>query len=226
MRVSTGWGSLLGELTAFAAVVAFSPFSVIPAIALVVHSERPKPTGLAFVAGWLSGKAALTVLFVQAPRLLDGLDRPAPHWTAWVLVAAGLLSIAAAVWFWFRPPQKVEAPNWVRRIKGITPTAAAAVGVALTVVNFKVLLACAAAGFAIGAAQLSLLGIAVAVVYFTALAGSTAAVPILAYLVWSHRVDRALERFNGWLQRRQNVITTILLALIGVGLLYSGIAAA
>jgi hypothetical protein len=83
VRVSAGWGSLLGELTAFATVVALSPFSVIPAIALVVHSERPKPTGLAFIVGWLTGKAALTVLFVQAPRLLDGLDQPAPHWTAW-----------------------------------------------------------------------------------------------------------------------------------------------
>jgi hypothetical protein len=225
VRVSTGWGSLLGEVTAFATVVAFSPFSVIPAIALVVHSERPKPTGSAFIAGWLTGKAALTVLFLQAPRLLDGLDRPAPHWTALVRIVAGVLFIAAGIWYWFTPPRPVGAPRWVRRVKMITPAGAAAVGVALTVVNVKVLLMCAAAGFAIGAAQLSGLGTGVAVVYFTALAGSTAAVPILAYLIWSHQVDHQLERFKNWLQRRQAVITAVLLALIGIVLLYNGIGA-
>lgn len=225
MRVSTGWWSLLGEVTAFATVVALSPFSVLPAIALVVHSERPKPTGAAFIVGWLTGKAALTIAFLQAPRLLDGLDRPAPHWTAWLRIVAGALCIAAAVWFGTKPVRPVEAPHWVIKIKRITPAGAAAVGVALTVVNVKVLLACAAAGFAIGAAQLSGLGTAMAVAYFTALAGSTAAIPILAYLIWSHQVDRRLERFKNWMQRRQAVMTTILLALIGIALLYNGIGA-
>lgn len=105
------------------------------------------------------------------------------------------------------------------------PTGAATVGVALTVVNFKVLLACAAAGFAIGMAQLSGFGTSAAVAYVTALAGSSAAVPILAYLVWLHQVDRQLERFAGWLQRRQTLITTVLLIVIGISLLYNGIGA-
>lgn len=223
--MSTGWGSLLGEVTAFATVVALSPFSIIPAIALVVHSERPKPTGAAFITGWLTGKAALTVLFLRAPRLLDGLDRPAPHWTAWVRIVAGVLCIAAGIWYWFKPPRPVETPQWVRRITRITPAGAAAVGVALTVVNVKVLLMCAAAGFAIGSAQLSGLGTGVAVAYFTAIAGSTAAIPILGYLIWSHRVDRQLERFKNWIQRRQAVVTTVLLALLGISLLYNGIGA-
>jgi hypothetical protein len=223
--MSAGWGTLLGELTAFATVVALSPFSVIPAIALVVHSDRPKPTGLAFVAGWLTGKAAITTLFVQAPRLLDGLDRPAPHWTSWVRIGAGLLFIAAGIWYRLKPERTIDAPQWVSRIKSITPAGAAAVGVALTVVNFKVLLACAAAGFAIGAAQLNVLGASVAVVYFTALAGSTAVVPILAYAVWTHQVDRQLERFSDWMRRRQTVITTVLLILIGVASVYNGIRA-
>ena len=83
----------------------------------------------------------------------------------------------------------------------------------------------AAAGFAIGAAHMSVLGISVAVVCFTALAGSTAAVPILAYLLWTHRVDRQLERFKSWMQRRQALITAVVLLLIGIVLLYNGIGA-
>ena len=82
---------------------------------------------------------------------------------------------------------------------------------------------CAAAGFAIGTANVSALGTALAVVYFTLLAGSTAALPIVAYLVWSHQIDRHLERFKDWLQRRQTVITTVLLGLLGIALLYTGV---
>jgi cytochrome c biogenesis protein CcdA len=226
--VSAGWGSLLAELTAFAMVVALSPFSIIPALAVVMSSDRPKPTGLAFVAGWLAGKAAITVVFIGVPRLLDGLEglnRTPPDWTVWPRIVAGALSIIAGVWFGRRPQKTVETPHWVGRLKKITPTAAAAVGVGLTVVNFKVLLACAAAGLAIGAAHVSTVGATAAVVYFTAIAGSTAAVPILAYVVWTHQVDRQLERFKAWLQRRQNAITGALLVLIGIALLYNGISA-
>lgn len=111
-------------------------------------------------------------------------------------------------------------------LKRITPAGAAAVGVGLTVANFKVLLACAAARLAIGAARPSVLGASAAMVYFTAFAGSTAAVPILAYTVWTHQVARQLERFKAWMQRRQSEITATLLLLIGIGLLYSGISAA
>jgi hypothetical protein len=138
-------------------------------------------------------------------------------------VAAGIVSIAAGIWYWRKSPSAVGAPRWVTRIKGITPAGAAAVGVALTVVNVKVLLMCAAAGFAIGAAHVNSLGAGAAVAFFTALAGSTAAIPILAYLVWSHQVDPQLECFGSWMQRRQGVITTVLLLVIGIGLLYNGI---
>ena len=82
---------------------------------------------------------------------------------------------------------------------------------------------CAAAGFAIGTAGLSTLGTTAAVTYFTLLAGSTAAVPILAYLVWSHRVDRLLERLRDWMQRRQVAITVVVLLILGVALLFNGI---
>jgi hypothetical protein len=217
---------LLGELTALATVVALSPFSVLPAVALVVHSERPRGTGLAFIVGWLSGKAAITTIFVAVPRLLHGLDGPAPHWTAPVRIVAGVAFLAAGLWYWRRPAVPAgAAPGWLDRIKRITPAGAGAVGVALTLINPKVVLMCAGAGYAIGVAHPGGAGTAAAVAYFTAIAGSTAALPILAYLVWAERVDRHLERIKDWLQRHQGTISVILLILIGVALLYSGVRA-
>ena len=142
---------MLGEITALAMVVALSPFTVLPAIALVVHSDRPRPTGLAFISGWLVAKAAITALFVGVPRLMGGLQGTPPHWTAWLRVAAGVAFILAALWYWRRPGAAAAEATWVDRIKRITPAAAAFVGVALTFLNPKLVFACAAAGFAIRA---------------------------------------------------------------------------
>ncbi|WP_328359126.1 GAP family protein [Mycobacterium sp. NBC_00419] len=213
---------LLGELTALAAVVALSPFTVLPAVALVVHSERPRPVGLAFIAGWLAGKAAITVAFLQVPQLVQKLEGPAPAWTGWLRIALGLLALGGAVVYWRQSLTTVENPRWVSRIKRITPLSAAVTGVALTVINIKVVAACAAGGYLIGSAPLSNAGIAAAVTFFTLAGGSTAAVPILGYAVWTHRIDSFLASFRDWMQRRQRVLTVVVLGLVGGALVYSG----
>ena len=51
------------------------PLSIIPAV-LVLHTPRPKPTGLAFLVGWVVGLAALTAIFVEVSSLLGGLCFP------------------------------------------------------------------------------------------------------------------------------------------------------
>ena len=66
--LSGNWGSVLTELIPLALVVALSPLSIIPAV-LVLHTPRPRPTGLAFLAGWLVGLAALTTIFLEVSSL-------------------------------------------------------------------------------------------------------------------------------------------------------------
>ena len=217
-----GWLPLLGELTALAAVVALSPFTVIPAVALVVHSDRPRPVGLAFIAGWLVGKAAIAAAFVQLPQLVHKLDGPTPSWTGWLRIGFGLLALVGGVIYWRRSQSSTQSPRWAGRIKRITPLSAAASGVVLTVINVKVAAACAAAGYVIGSSPLNTAGIAGAITYFTLLGGSTAAVPILGYAIWTHRIDRFLAAFRDWIQRRQRVLTVVVLGLLGGALVYSG----
>ena len=63
--MSDDWGSVLTELIPLALVVALSPLTIIPAV-LVLHTSRPRPTGLAFLAGllaWLdAGRGGLVVV--------------------------------------------------------------------------------------------------------------------------------------------------------------------
>ncbi|WP_283611484.1 GAP family protein, partial [Mycolicibacterium poriferae] len=82
------WRSVLTELIPLALVVALSPLTIIPAV-LVLHTPRPKPTGLAFMTGWLVGLAALTALFVAVSNLLGGLDHKPPSWASWLRIVIG-----------------------------------------------------------------------------------------------------------------------------------------
>lgn len=220
------WG-LMTTLTPLALVVAASPFSILPVMLLVLHSARPKATGLAFLLGWLAGKAALTVLFVVLPHLVAELDGPAPTWTAWVQVGLGVLLIGAGGWRWATRDAGASdhTPRWLTTLGKITPLGAAAVGLAFTVVNVKILVACAAAGLAIGTADLSLGSEAAAVAYFTAVAGSTATIPLLAYLVAADRLEDILERARRWIECREPVLTTVVLVVVGILLVLSGIRA-
>jgi threonine/homoserine/homoserine lactone efflux protein len=217
-----GWGTVFGELIPLALVVAASPVSIIPAVMLVLQSDRPRPTGLAFLVGWTVGLIATTAVFVQLPRLLDGFDQPAPRWSAWVRIAAGAVLIALGVWRWATRHRSTAPPSWLNRLSRVTPIAAFALGAGLILVNPKVLLMNAAAGLVIGTAAWGLAGTWLAVVYYSALAASTVAVPTLAYVVAGDRVDRALKRLKDWMERQHAALMAGILLAVGLLLLFTG----
>jgi threonine/homoserine/homoserine lactone efflux protein len=97
------------------------------------------------------------------------------------------------------------------------------VSAALTVVNPKVLFICAAAGLAIGTAGLRAPGTWGAVVWFILIAGSTVAIPILAYAVAGSRLDEPLAKLKDWMERKHSVLIAVILVAIGLMVLYKGI---
>jgi threonine/homoserine/homoserine lactone efflux protein len=216
---------VLGQLVPLALVVALSPLTIIPAIVLVLQSERARPTGLAFLSGWLLGLAATTAVFVQLPRLLDGLSRPAPTWAAWVRIAAGIALLALGGWRWATRHRVTAQPAWLNRLGRMSPVGAVAVGVGLILVNPKVLVMNAASGLVIGTAGLGMPGAWLAVAYYTVIAGSTVLVPILAYAIAGARVDPQLERLKQWMERQHAVLMAGLFAAVGLLLVYTGIRA-
>ncbi len=223
--MSGTWAAVLGQLIPLALVVAMSPLTIIPAIVLVLQSDRARPTGLAFMFGWLVGLAATTAVFVQLPRLLDGLNRPAPTWAAWVRIAVGIALVALGGWRWLTRHQATKQPAWLNGLSKMTPIGAGAIAVALILVNPKVLVMNAAAGLVIGTASLGAPGTWVAVVCYTVIAGSSVLVPILAYAVAGERVDHQLERLKQWMERQHAVLMAGFLTAVGLLLVYTGIRA-
>jgi hypothetical protein len=69
-RVTGSWVSVLTTLIPLALVVVDLAAVVIPAV-LVLQTPRPRPTGLAFLGGWLLGLIALTAVFVASSDALS-----------------------------------------------------------------------------------------------------------------------------------------------------------
>jgi threonine/homoserine/homoserine lactone efflux protein len=212
---------VLTELIPLALVVALSPFSIIPAV-LVLNTPRPRPTGLAFLVGWLIGLAALTAIFVEVSNLLGDLNKP-PPWASWVRIVVGAALIVLGIYRWLMRKQSAHTPGWMQSLGKLTPARAGAAGVALTVVNPKVLFICAAAGLAIGTAGLGSTHVWIPVVWYVAVAGSTVAIPILAYAVSGDRLGEPLRRLNEWMERQHAVLVAVILIVIGLLVLYKGI---
>ncbi len=220
--MSGNWGSVLTDLVPLGLVIALSPLSIIPAV-LVLDTARPRPTGLAFLAGWLFGIAALTMIFLEVSSLAGGMrDRP-PNWASWLRVVVGAALIALGLFRWFRRKRAAHTPAWMNSMKKFTPARAIATAAALTVINPKVLFICAAAGLAIGTAGLGQPARWSAVVWFVVVAGSTVAIPILAYAVAGSRLDEPLARLKDWMERQHATLIACILIVIGFMVLYKGI---
>lgn len=220
--MSDDWGSVLTELIPLALVVALSPLSIIPAV-LVLHTPRPRPTGLAFLAGWLVGLAALTAIFVEVSNLLGGVGNKPPGWASWLRVVVGAALIVFGVYRWLTRKRSAHTPRWMQSMSKLTPLRAAAMAAVLTVANPKVLFICAAAGLAIGSAGLGATGVWIAEVWYVVVAASTVAIPILAYVVSGDRLDEPLTKLKDWMERQHATLVAAILFVIGLVVLYKGI---
>jgi threonine/homoserine/homoserine lactone efflux protein len=220
--LSGDWGSVLIELIPLALVVALSPFSIIPAV-LVLRTPRPRPSGLAFLVGWLVGLAALTSIFLVVSGLVGGLGGKPPGWASWLRIVVGVLLVVLGIHRWLTRKKAAHTPKWIQSLSKLTPPRAGAMGLGLTVVNPKVLFICAAAGLAIGTTGLGGTRVWLAVIWYVAVAGSTVALPILAYAVSGDRLDGPLARLNDWMERQHAVLVAAILVVIGLLVLYKGI---
>jgi Sap, sulfolipid-1-addressing protein len=222
LPMAGSWGTVLTGLTGLGLVIALSPITVIPAV-LVLQAPRPRPSGLAFLGGWVLGLAALTALSVGASGLLGGLDKAPPRWTSWLRVVLGSALILFGIYRWLTRHRHTESPAWMRSFATINPVRAAVTALALVVIRPDVLLICVPAGLAIGGGGLGVTGDWIAAAIFVAIAASTVAVPILAYAAAGHRLDDTLARMKDWMERNNAALMAAILVVVGLLVLYHGI---
>jgi Sap, sulfolipid-1-addressing protein len=210
------------ELLPLALVITVSPLSIIPGV-LVLHAPHPRESSLAYLSGWLLGLAGLTALFIGVSNMLGGLKHSPPAWASWLRISVGAALIVFGVIRWLTRRGHDHIPAWMRTMTTVTPARAAVTGAALTVVNPKVLFICAAAGLAIGTDALGVAGTVLSAALFVAVAGSSVALPVLAYAGAGERLDAPLERLKNWMEKHNAALVAAILVLIGLVVLYKGI---
>jgi len=93
----------------------------------------------------------------------------------------------------------------------------------LVVVRVEVLTMCALAGLAIGSGNLGNAGELVTGAIYVAVAASTVAIPVIAYVAAGHRMDDPMARLKEWMERNNAAMLAVVLVLIGGLVLYHGV---
>jgi threonine/homoserine/homoserine lactone efflux protein len=217
---------VIGEILPLALGVAISPIPIIAAI-LMLLSPKAKSTSLGFLLGWVLGIVVAVVVFTLLASVLPEADDDASKPVAGTVkvVLGGLLLLLAAKQWRSRTADGAEPalPHWMGAIDTMTAARAVVLGFLLSGLNPKNLLMGAAAGIAIGSASVTLTESVVVLAVFTALAASTVAVPVIAYLLASARMDAPLNSLRTWLVHNNSTVMAVLLLVIGVVLVGKGI---
>jgi hypothetical protein len=220
--VTGSWGSVLTTLVPLALVIATSPLTIIPAV-LVLQTPRPRPTGLAFLGGWLLGLAALTAAFVASSGALEGLHKSPPTWASWSRVVLGVALIGFGIYQWLTRHRHTESPRWMRSFATLTPARAGITALVLVPIRLEVLIMSALAGLAIGGSGLGIAGVWITAAVFVGVAASTVAIPVLAYAGAGNRLDDPMARLKDWMEKNHGALLAAILILIGLIVLYHGV---
>jgi threonine/homoserine/homoserine lactone efflux protein len=219
-------GAVIGEILPLAVGIAISPIPIIAAI-LMLLSPRAKSAGVGFLIGWVLGIVVAVVAFTLLSSVIPRGDPDDPQpvvGTIKIVLGALLLLLAVRQWR-SRPHGSDEPPmpKWMTAIDTLTAVRAIVLGFALAAINPKNLLMAVAGGVAVGSGGLAVGEIVVTLAIFAVIAASTVAVPVIAYLAASARMERPLDSLRHWLIHNNAAVMAVLLLLIGVMLIGKGI---
>jgi threonine/homoserine/homoserine lactone efflux protein len=208
---------VIGDIFGLAIGIAVSPVPI-AAVILMLFASRARTTGPFFLIGWLTGITLVVTVVLFVPGL--GGDAGEPSTTSGVIKGIlGLLLLFAAIRQWMsRPPPGAETtmPKWMAGVDTMGGGGAFGLALALTVLNPKNLLLAAAAGAAIGAAELDTGESVLAVALFTVVASLTIAIPVIGYLIADERMQPALDNTKDWLIQNNSAVMSVLLLVFGV----------
>jgi threonine/homoserine/homoserine lactone efflux protein len=217
---------VIGEILPLAVGIAISPIPIIAAI-LMLLSPRAKGTSVGFMIGWLAGIAVAIVLFSLLSSVIPPETGGRSPVAGVVKIILGVLLLVLAIKQWRTRPAKgnqASLPKWMSAIDSMSAVKALWLGFLLAAANPKNLLLAIAAGVIVGRAGLTVGQVAVVIIIFVLLAGSTVLVPVFGYLIASARLAGPLDRLRQWLVDNNAVIMAVLLLVLGVALIGKGFA--
>lgn len=212
----------VGDTLPVATALALSPFPAIAAV-LLLGGVRGRETGPAFLAGWIAGLGALTLVLALAA---SGVDRASAELSAGMQILLGLALLWGGWRKWRTRPRSgtpAPLPGWARSLDLATPARAAGVGAMLGGANPKSIALAYAAAAAVAARDLAPGAAAVALAIFVLLSSASviAAVALNAFGGTAGAIQ--LETAKAFLLRNSNVIVMVVFVLAGMKVLGNGL---
>ncbi|MEV0947335.1 GAP family protein [Rhodococcus sp. NPDC049939] len=215
--------SVIGGVLPLAVGVAISPVPII-AVILMLLSMRAGGASAGFGLGWIVGILFATGIFVLLAGVIDASDSNGTSATvSWVKIGLGALLLLLAARQWRSRDTGGQPPKWMRAVDELDFLKSAGLGFGLAAVNPKNLLLCASAGIVIGSAAVSGGEQVIALVVYTALAGTTVLIPVIGYAVAGDRMRGPLDNLKVWLQANNAAVMSVLLLVIGAVVLGRGV---
>ncbi|WP_309104420.1 GAP family protein [Microbacterium sp.] len=221
-------GTVIGSILPFAVGIAISPVPIIVVI-LTLLSPRARSSSLGFLVGFLVGILGGFVALTLVSSLLPSHHQHGANpWEGVIKLALGALLVLLAVRQWRKRPQgdeKPEMPSWMQKIDSFGFMNALGLGLVLSIANPKNLILTAGASVDVGASDLSIEAVVVAVAVFTLVAASAVIVPVVAFLVAADRLRPGLNALHTWLTRENHVIMAVMFIVLGANSIGKGLGA-
>ena len=160
-------------------------------------------------------------MFVVLATFVE-VSEETPAWASWSRLVLGAVLLVLGVSRWRHRSEKTETPTWMAALDDATPGSALRLGFLLSAANPKILLLAAAAGIAIGSAELSAADTALAITTVTVVGSLSVALPVVLFVVRGERMLEPLGRARDWLERNNAAVMAVVITVIGVLLLVKG----
>jgi len=215
----------IGEMLPATMAIALTPIQII-AVVVVLGGRRGRAGGFAFLLGWLVAFGALAALAVVLVEQLGENDRAPTPLLHWLQLVAGLLLLWLAVRAWRGRPVEGEEPKppaWLASLGEARPAKALLVGATTAVANPKIVALVLSSATSIAYLPLSATQLAVTILLFVLLGSLPLIVLVFAHALGGEAAARGIRAFKGFMLRNNDVIVTIVLAMLGVKILGNGI---
>lgn len=206
---------------ALAAALSSVPIS---ATIFILLSEGRTRSGLAFLAGTVLGTFAALTLATVAGQAVPGRSRQHDVLVGKLEVVVGIAMVLVGVaTLARRSAGSGRDARWLAGIGSLGMLPVFGIGLALNI-RPKAVLLFAAAGLAIGRAELPLDENLVLVVLFTAIATCTVVVPIVVTILFPQRMEPRLLAAREWIAAHSTAVGATIMILIGGFVIGLGIA--
>jgi threonine/homoserine/homoserine lactone efflux protein len=215
-------GDAIGQVLLFGLGVALSPLPII-GVVLMLGTPRGRANGPAFVGGWVVGLTGIGAVILLVSSGADASQNGQPaDWVNVLKLVLGVLLLLVAVRQWrSRPAAGIEPPmpKWMKTIGGFNAGRAAALGLALAVLNPKNLLLTVSAAAAIAQTGASTGSQAVALGVFVLIGTVSTGGPVVFYFAMGDRSQRTLGALQSWMAQHNTAIMAVLCLVIGAKLI-------